>query len=271
MDHQLRDNYLGAMGIATWYPRYLMPNAPEPDFDYGQVDELDALSSEKLATSDRLLGTTSSSAVIDVASPSVALGKLKGLMDPGTVASNEVLNVDSQHKDAKEPEEKPFVASMASDALSKVIVPPFGFVFFRYELGVAVLIEIDAAYTLSSMETSFVANVLASVDISSDFVFSHRVDWPLVKGNPRFQTQRSFVDSMHAVLLKQVSEVGVHSLILLGDHLREYLVPVISESLSSETNVITAPHIQTLMFSAESKQALWRDIAVITSGAESDA
>ena len=263
MDHQLRDNYLGVMGVTTWYPRYLMPNAPEPDFGEMQVlDERDLADPTMSDNSIEALAVAPTSAADNVSS-SAALGKLKGLMDP-EAASKESQVVSSHQQDIVSPVKESLTVVAESDELSEV-VPPFGFVFFRYELGVAVLVEVDAAYTLSSMETAFISNVLASIDIRSSFTFSHRVDWPLIKGNPNFQTRRFFVDSMQAVLSKQVSEVGVHSLILLGNHLKEHLVPVISDCLGSGVNVIGAPHIQSLMFSAEDKKQLWCSLETIKS------
>ena len=259
IDAQLRDSYLNVMGVPTWYPRFVLPNAPELDWPVlipkdMPKEELKEMSLPELSSLSEIdtegLGKE---VLLETAN---SLDKLKSLMSTDVLKSHaldsiEMLgDVDSQSSS----EDHSIVKASVSDTL----VPAFGFLFLRYELGFSVIIEIDSAYILSAMENRFIINILHYLGISEVAEFSHRVDWPMIKNNKSFQTESFFQEAMHALFDKQAVNVGVENFLIFGDTASSYLEPVLKQNLvkAEKPKVFKFPHLQQVLFSADDKRSL---------------
>jgi len=246
MDQQVQEAYLAAMGVPLWYPRYELPNAPE--LSWPVIEEQLPVGFEPQVSS-------SSSAVNEVQVDN-SLAKLKSLMADDEPAQQEV-------KTSIAEKQKETVAEVPLAAYAKDIVPPFGFMFFRYPLGVSIVVSVSSEDVLSSDEMRFINTILQFLGIADGPEFNHRVSWPLVQNNEQYSTRHFFRESMGALFKKQALNHGVNNFILFGRRLSSELSGLLKE-LSSESDnavsVVESFELPEVFMSSSAKRELWKKL-----------
>ncbi len=235
------------MGVSLWYPRFSLPNAPELEWpvDIAAVEPVEVNNSMEV---DQSASTAETSA---------SLSHIKSL-----------IGVSEETVDAV-PESKT-VPVAAGDAITvnasktdNEIVPPFGFLFFRYSLGLSVVVSVQDSEPLSSVEMRFIDAVMRYLGVPTKPEFNHRVAWPFVKQSTQFSTRAFFEDSMKALFHKQAVGFGVNTFLLFGQRLSNELSELLG-GLSSDgqsMRVISSPELPELLTSADAKRSLWKQLS----------
>lgn len=253
MEHQVQEAYLSAMGVSLWYPRFTLPNAPDLDWPVQQTSSQEQPLSESDVAQENLKEQS-------VVTPS-SLSQLKSLMDdndqvkeaaPTSIRSSEGIKTDTAR-----------ASTTITDSPKKTeIVDPFGFLFFRYPLGLSVVVSVADSEPLSSVELRFLEAVISYLGVPTTSEFNHRVSWPLVKQSPQFSTREFFEDSMTALFQKQAIGFGVNSFLLFGqrlsNELSDLLLQLAPEGQTIE--VVPSPELPELLTSSDAKRKLWKQL-----------
>ncbi|GLQ33227.1 hypothetical protein [Litoribrevibacter albus] len=252
MDQQVQEAYLSAMGVSLWYPRFTLPNAPELDWPVDAIEQTPASEPSAVLQQAASLDTVQSQ------SSSSSLSQIKSLIGDEEETGTAPLPSDKSSKVEPSP-------SNSKPATATEVVPPFGFLFFRYALGVSVVVSVRDNEPLSSVELRFLEAVIGYLGVPTTPEFNHRVSWPLVKQSPQFSTREFFEDSMKALFNKQAVGFGVNTYLLFGQRLSQELSGLL-KTLSSDdqsVQVVSSPELPELLTSADAKRALWKQLLPI--------
>lgn len=248
MDRQVQEAYLSTMGVSLWYPRFTLPNAPELNWPVEFV--------EPAATSE-MPAVAQQPPSLDVSQPSsTSLSQIKSLIGDEEEAESLLSEASSKVEPA---------LSETKPANATEVVPPFGFLFFRYSLGVSVAVSVRDNEPLSSVELRFLEAVIGYLGVPTTPEFNHRVSWPLVKQSPQFSTREFFEDSMKALFNKQAVGFGVNTYLLFGQRLSQELSELL-KTLSADdqsVQVVSSSELPELLTSAEAKRELWKQLLPI--------
>lgn len=251
MDTHVQEAYLSAMGVSLWYPRFTLPHSPELDWPIQDTPVQVRENTDSLEDVHR-------SEVQAVAAPS-SLSQLKTLVSDEGATEGVAAKTGSAYGHH---EVKAESAKRVDPAKKLEIVKPFGFLFFRYPLGLSVVVSVSDNEPLSSVELRFLNSVIEYLGVPATSEFNHRVTWPLVKQSRQFSTREFFEDSMRALFLKQAIGSGVNSFLLFGQRLSNELAELL-KALAPEgqtIDVISSPELPELLTSSDAKRALWKQL-----------
>ncbi|GAA3909289.1 hypothetical protein [Litoribacillus peritrichatus] len=243
MDQQIQESYLSVMGVSQWYPKFVLPNAPE--LSWPEPEPAMERSPVAIAPGSDSMGSPPATSV---AAPLDQLRSLMGAEDASPPTITETAEVK--------------LTSHGSESKSKELVAPFSFLYIRYPLGVSVCVLRQTDDPLSSMEQRFLDAVVKYIGASASIEFLHKVDWPIVKAATEFQSRPFFEESMKAFFQKQGYDLGVNTFFLLGKRLSTELPSI----LDASSNVITSDELHELMMSASAKRELWKHLLVLKNG-----